>query len=229
MTKDWSEPPHTSLARERVAGFTGFFEGRSGVTPPEWWVRALERETRSPAGDPSVIDPLNSATALTIPGWNASLGRRDYYAGPVPTTIRTSAGRIAIVQEGRQVEISAERFKSLLPFPGSRASDITVFYPVLHDEGCFVLSYLANVPGSLRVTRLRNSDGRIQWQQDGWGHGFRTYVGQASQFATLQVDDADVTVFGEGTFGTYAEGFDLRSGRVKFRFCTTGHSSAPRS
>jgi hypothetical protein len=214
--------PH-EVAQARVARFVAFFEGRLAVTPPEWWVRGLEYD----AGDLSRVTTHAAANRLPeasfiVPWWEGTSNRLSY-AGPSPTTIEVVGGKVEIRQAGHRVRLSKAAFESMTP--RFFAVLAPAFYPIVVGEDCYVLSYRARDEDGFRLTSVRISDGRVRWQADGWASARRTRTGQASQTAVLVVNDQQVTVFGESTFGMYSESFALKTGRMIHRFSSTGYSS----
>jgi hypothetical protein len=148
------------------------------------------------------------------------------YAGPSPTIIEVVAGKVELQQAGRRVRLSKAAFENLRGDSlGSYTGLKPTVYPVVVGESCCILSYRARHEAGFRLTSVRISDGRRNWQVDGWGNGCRTYVGLASQTAVLVVDDQQVTVFGESSFGMSSESFALKTGRLIHRFSSTGYSS----
>lgn len=215
------------VAQARVARFVAFFEGRLAVNPPDWWVTGLEHD----AGDLSRVTSHSTATnrppegSFIVPWWEGRSNRMSY-SGPSPTTIEVAEGKVEIRQAGRRVRISKATFESMgRDDPRFYALFTPTLHPIVVGEDCYVLSYRARDEDGFRLTSFRISDGRVRWQVDGWGSALRTRVGQASQTAVLVVDDKQVTVFGESTFGMYSESFALKTGRVIHRFSSTGYTS----
>jgi hypothetical protein len=148
------------------------------------------------------------------------------YSGPSPTTIEVVDGKVEIRQSGSRVRISKAAFESIgRDDPRFYANLTPTIHAIVVGANCYVLSYLARNEDGFRLTSIRISDGRVRWQVDGWGSVLRTRVGQASQCAVLVVDDKQVAVFGESSFGMYSESFALKTGRMIHRFSSSGYSS----
>ena len=212
-------------AREKVNRFVGFFEGRVGVAPPSWWTLGLECDTGdvTRAGHPAAMQELEAS--FTVP-WSGKNVARIYYSSPSPTVITSHQRDIEISQGGRRLRLPMTLFKQLDAYQDwTHAPESTVLYPVFRGDDCYLFSYVAFQEGDIQVLRIRMSDGKVLWKTVGWGNAGRTRVGQAGQRAIIEVDDAGVNLFGEGTFGMFAETLALSNGRAKYRFNTTGYRS----
>lgn len=209
--KDAVRPDLLELAR-----FLGFLEGRLKLSAPEWWHTALNE----------------------VRAWDADLMcgpfREDlfpYHATEAGLFPAKKEDPLLMAPNGVEIGRSGDSLRLTL---GRNAVDITESWreadendnivgisAALDDERWF-LTLHGHSTNAYRLTCLNRRNGAMLWKAVVLGAPPNSGTsGHAFHRVQVKVDGDRLLLFGYGTFGVYAEGFEAATGRNLFRFSTS--------
>lgn len=190
---------------EELKKFLRALAERTKVAPPEWWEAGLlnlEVEIgrfhvwRNPKHAKRISHKLGPDTLVV---WNTREG--------VQLALRDKS--LAFKPDAVSLEVPKEPFRMLL----GDLIDLTIGKRT-------ALAGLSDSSGySFDLFVFENTSSKLLWTEKVWARGLRV-GGNGTHRAELMEKGGSLFVFGADSFSFYAEGFDLETGKVRFRFCS---------
>lgn len=218
----------------------GFFEGRTGVTPPARWAAILSALPQpfqphcTSIYEPSGLVTSNQFTftgdngateTVTLPCVCAALPLRrtsagfllNGVAGRDADVVRNDNG-LRLTARGRALQVPENSLSPLWQAYTGRNARCSLY---LGEKRSYV-AFFSEWPRKYPIVCLETSSGRMLWQAEVWAHGDVVPL----QFGTVPSDhrvelaaaEDVVASFGSDGARCYVEGFDAKTGAVRFRF-----------
>jgi hypothetical protein len=190
----------TAIDPTLAEDFLRYFSRRTGTLIPGWWAGVFADIGRGETGFPPAANPVGAALA-TLPGETAE------DAGEF---LRFQSGETRIVIPKRRLNMENATDNIRVAIKGSL---------------CCVLTYSSGSGVEMALDAFDPGTQRRRWNAEVWGEYCGGGTGMIKN-ATVSIlpgrDGADeVAVFGVGPHGRFAEVFDARTGRPKYRFSTS--------
>ncbi len=196
--------------------FIGFFEGRTLLTPPDWWsggvldpaFGAVDRmEAEAKYYDPY---PCNFPAARM---WGS-------LQLPPRTTLSKKGQKITARVRGESVQLPASLFREV------EDEDEGYWSRAIIDIGpivSLVVFHLDAVTDPFPIYCVDSRTSKIMWRAKSWGAGEDNIFGFSGTWSNtvgIERHGKHLAVYGHATSGSYVEVFSLKTGECKFRFST---------
>jgi len=192
-----------------LAKFISFFKDRTRAPVPDWWATAVTDVDLMPSEHHSF-----SAAIKPRKPEGSKTDTRHFKATEDGDNIVCSADGRTLTFPKRMFEDAP--FHSLDAFHNSFDS----FIGFLHEDYSVVAADRANGGSSYPIACFKGKDGERNWNDKVWGAG-RSFGGLNRNRVEMTEKNGTVYLFGIEAQGAYAEAFNMDTGRVQFRFCTS--------
>jgi hypothetical protein len=189
-------------ARDRLARFLGFLEGRARVQAPAWWEEALLDARANRRGN-VYAGGLNIAERRARP--NA-------VAPPRQATFDKEGGQ-PVVRVGSVAAAIPEDLREKLRVGGVRTRLSALITP----SRCYIAAY-DSVGYPYRLACVERSSQTVRWVADVWASWWGGTTGSHWQWVEVAEQSSRVVVFGVSSTGFHVEGFRVKDGLNVFRF-----------
>jgi hypothetical protein len=214
-------PPGSALR------FLGFFEGKTGVAPPQGWACELVENfawwaaRRHPGGR-----QLQEKTWVVTP--SPELLTRVQPIEPrlltdTHTTMDASGEEVRIERGQKRTAVRLEDFKRM-------GGGLAMFCRITVDDEKWFLAFFSDAWRPFLLTMVDGRSGAVQWRSKAWAggeiEGPQIWEGTVSTRICVVPAGDQVYVFGCYGLSCYVEAFSVRTGKPVFQF-STGYCGRP--
>ncbi len=177
--------------------FLAFYAKRVKAEPPEWWRKTLVQGDVFPGEHHAFIDLDKDL--------------------PTAPKVEEKDDEVTITTGKQVVKISKAAYKKALSFPEITTDPVALWGP---DLSFIALPTFRGYP--FEVVGVDAKTGKKLWTASVWAsrRGFSSGPLGESPVEVRREGDT-VIVYGCESHGMYAEGFDAKTGKCQFRFCTS--------
>ncbi|MEX2287238.1 MAG: hypothetical protein WD648_09125 [Planctomycetaceae bacterium] len=208
-----AEPKH-------AARFLGFLEARTRLQIPEWWESTIFDPTYG-GFDQKQDQALREYYRKTYEDREPPAGKRWRDIRLPPDTFLDRKGDTAIARVGSKTAVLPAALFDAPPddFDWEFCSiDIA-------DDSTIVALY-QKLPGPYPLICVDAKTGNVRWRRDTWSAGinnlsFGGFSGSHHHDIQIQRTNDTVALFGDTSFGSYLEIYDIKTGKMHFAFSPT--------
>jgi hypothetical protein len=218
-------PNHVQPNPKKVERFLGFLEGRSHLSLPDWWQRALRSMVAYGRDSWSSSERIESARYPDVSYPDTGIRtkaieteKRTVSPFPILAPPNTRVTRL-----GNNFELRNESRRALVPM--SLLQDYAgrnLLEPTLTPTECFLALRSYGSDCEYPLVAIDSQSGQVRWKSVVWGQyspvgssGTRYYR------VSILLDEQRVIVLGAGTDGAHIEAFRRDTGASIFRFSTS--------
>lgn len=208
---------HDTYESDEVKKFLTVLKERTKASVPEWWqksIMSLEVQVYRGRGWSHLVDiqQYHDKKAFQPPGMKEAKLK----------------GWSILIRDGAALTLDGEAFcykadhltlqlpKDFLFWPREAVAD------AISDKVVCLAPYMTCGGFGFTIAGFEPKNSKCLWEAKSWATGRRDIGGpSAGHRVELVVSNDTVFVFGAELWGMYAEGFDLTTGKCRFRFCTS--------
>lgn len=198
-----------------VERFSGFLEGISGTTLPEWWLRSLrmnEVQVADPEDWRHLLKELPPPAFIYFHEEESSIDALVRMLSR-PLQVRESGSQIRFVTDRRSCLVE----KKALGDVSERIDELDAALDI-DDSTCAVAWYDNSSVRQLSCIDVKT--GKVLWTAEPWGLPQGLIVAHSDQRVTLQLTPDAVVLFGKANGNVFCEKFSRDTGRAEFRWAS---------
>jgi len=180
------------LAQEFVA----FFSKRVKTEPPAWWRVTLVNGEVFPDRHHAFVNLAEDV--------------------PVEPTVEMKNDEVIITAQKQSVRIAKAAYDKAASFPEIGTAPVTLWG---EEQSFFARPIFRGYP--FKVASVDSKTGNKLWVASVWAarRGFSSGA-PGRHLVEIRREGDTITLYGSESHGMYAEGFDAKTGKCQFRFCT---------
>lgn len=203
--------------RYEVKKFLSALKERTGAPVPEWWratISGLEIDLEWRTFH--LVDSrtyLDHRAKQRIPGTKqAKIGDREF----------SVCGEVSLTLDGETVAYKSGDFSLELPKDFLRGGVWDALADATVNKTVCLAPYTTYGGFGFTIAGFEASNSKRLWEVKSWATGRRVIIGATADHRVELIAKGDTLfVFGAELLGMYVEGFDLATGKCRFRFCTS--------